>query len=499
MPNLPLITDDFHAFVRALVLRYEPEDISEATNIPVEDINRWYRGENHYYPQAENRLYGFCINHQAFDLIEPHLPSFDKREAFDFESAPLGDDIQPPQVELINRPTRIAGYAVNFPFGISASVLTRNSKAIAFYAARGFDILTYKTVRSVKRIAHDPPNWAFVLPESVEKFSPPFEHPVIGDRDYWPDDPQQATMANSFGIPSMEPDLWQPDVEAAKRSLHKGQILIVSVVASPSMQGWSEKALTEDFVRVALQAKEAGADIVEANYSCPNTQGDPSGLLYKDPEMSGRVSREVSRTLGTTPLFVKIGYLPQDQLTDFVSHNQRHIRGIVAINTISAPVESPGGTQLFPDSGPIQRRYAGVSGAAIRPLAIEVVRDLVDIRKREKAIDEFDIIAVGGVGLPQHVFDYLDIGANAVEACTAAYLNPYIAVDTRLQLLKRKTEQEAGKIEKGPTQEGLVTKKPTVAELVKRIVNGRDPLDELQAAVHLVERSKELREKVEDK
>jgi len=439
MPLFSLI-DDFSGFVRALTDRYTVEDITHGTGISIEKLEQWRRGGNHYRPQEEWLLYGFCVNRQDFDLLGPVLPTFDRQGPFDLAAPPVGANIEPPHVQLCNRPTKIAGHTVNFPFGISASILTRNAKTIAFYAARGFDILTSKTVRSIKRDPHPTPYWVFIRSNDIDKVKPPFEERIVGeDRHYWPNDPRYAAMANSFGIPSPEPGIWQREVAEAKQSLHAGQILIVSVTASPTPGDRSEKTLIDDFVRVAVQAKEAGADIVEANYSCPNTPGDPTGELYQDLELSGKVSAAIARALADTPLFVKIGYLDEPLLAKFVRHNRAYIRGIVAINTISMSVVSPSGAQLFPGSG---RERAGIYGVAIRPWAHEVVRNLVAIREQEKAENEFAIIAVGGVNTSRDIYDYLNLGADAVESCTAAYLNPYLAIETRLQLSKLKGNRE---------------------------------------------------------
>jgi len=70
----------------------------------------------------------------------------------------LGNDV--PTVP--ETPTkRFLGLAVGSRFGIAAGLLP-NSRWIGPYARRGFDLLTYKTVRSVARASHPMPNWVFV-------------------------------------------------------------------------------------------------------------------------------------------------------------------------------------------------------------------------------------------------------------------------------------------------------------------------------------------------
>jgi dihydroorotate dehydrogenase (NAD+) catalytic subunit len=427
---LPLIpTDDFPGFIRALLAKYGLDEVAQVTSIPTDRLLRWGQGENHHRPADENLLYGFCVNRREFDLIWPHLPSYDRQNAYNPAAPPLGYDLTPPQVRLLKRPTRIAGLEVNFPFGISASVLTRNSDTIRFYASRGFDLLTYKTVRSTPKPAHHPPNWVFIDAQSIDHVKPPFDQPVIGDPYFYPSDVDNAAMANSYGVPSQDPDVWQRDVEASKQYLSSGQVLIVSVVATLPSGSWTQDDMVNDFVKVSRQAKEAGADIVEVNFSCPNTPGEQAGQIYHDPELAGRICAEVKRqALPGFPLLVKIGYLERQPLVEFVRQTQRHVQGIVAINTISMPVNATDGTELFPG-----RREAGISGPAIRRWARQTVADLVEVREEEGTTDDLAVIAVGGVTSPRDVYDYLNIGADAVESCTGAYLNPNLAIEARAE------------------------------------------------------------------
>src|SRR4026208_1694585 len=57
--------------------------------------------------------------------------------------------------------TSFLGLKVRSRLGIPAGLLL-NSKWIDAYAKRGWDILTYKTVRSAHRPCYPLPNWVFV-------------------------------------------------------------------------------------------------------------------------------------------------------------------------------------------------------------------------------------------------------------------------------------------------------------------------------------------------
>lgn len=206
------------------------------------------------------------------------------------------------------------------------------------------------------------------------------------------------------------------------------QVLIVSVLASDTSD---EAAMKADYVRTALLAKRAGGQIVELNYSCPNVRGDPAGEVYQNPARAGRIAEAVKQALGDTPLFVKIGYLPAPTLREFFEETYRHIDGIVAINTISAPIIDKDGKPTFGENRPT----AGVSGFAIKPWAWDVNRNLVQLRSeyQSRLPQPMTLIALGGVLTPQDVQDYLDLGVDAVESCTGAFLNPNLGLETRSQ------------------------------------------------------------------
>jgi dihydroorotate dehydrogenase (NAD+) catalytic subunit len=402
--------------------------LAEELEVSEDTVRHWKADKREYSPQELWRIVRSAYKYGFFDLLTEHgVPpiSYDITAPFNLLAAPLGADEALPVVPLIKRPTEIAGFPVDFPLGLPASVLAANSKWIEFYALRGFDILTYKTVRSVYRKEHPWPNWVFL--RDPAEMLPPFDQKQIGFPDFWPSDLTHVSMGNSFGIPSLAPEAWEEDVRRARAVVREGhQVLIVSVTASKNDR---ENAIEEDFVATSVMAKNAGADIVEANYSCPNVPGDPIGEVYQKPEFAGRISRAIKKAIGPTPLFIKIGYLALPQLQAFLQHNAEWIDGLVAINTISTNVVDDKGSETFPG-----RPRAGISGWAIKARAHEVARSLVTLRPEiERSFSKrFALLGVGGVITAQDVDDFLAIGVDAVESCTGAFLNPLLGLDVRL-------------------------------------------------------------------
>ena len=148
---------------------------------------------------------------------------------------------------------------MNSPLGIPAGPLL-NSRWIQYYASLGFDVLTYKTVRSSERKCYGLPNLLPVdgepVPEEGRELRASRGEPT-------------NTWAISFGMPSKDPSVWRKDVEKARLGLSQGQVLVVSVVASPQ-PGWSVEQVADDFAKCAKWAVESGAHAVEPNLSCPN-------------------------------------------------------------------------------------------------------------------------------------------------------------------------------------------------------------------------------------
>lgn len=366
--------------------------------------------------------------------MEPKRMPLDLDEEFALTMLPTSTDYQP--LELAELPCLlrdIAGFEVSFPLGVPASVITANSHWIEFYGGRGFDILTYKTVRSHVQSVHPPPNWLFLREET--QLTQQGQGPLVVTGTTAPTNWKRATMVNSYGVPSLEPGWWVKEVQSARGKLEgERQVLLVSIQGSSSS---GEKALTDDFVKTALLAKGAGAQIVEANFSCPNIPGEVCGELYADAERAGRVAAAIKDSLADTPLFVKIGYLPQSGLSDLYQSLCDHVDGIVAINTISAPVFNAKGEQAFPDGAPgVSRLTGGISGHAVKPWAKEVCRHLVQLRRAHRS-KRLTILAAGGVLAAQDVFEYLRLGVDGVQSCTGALLNPYLAYDARTLLSQR--------------------------------------------------------------
>lgn len=399
-------------------------------------------------------------------IPENGLPpvSYRLTDDVDLERNPPGCELPLPHVTLQKRPTKIAGYDVDFPLGLPASVIAANASYLKFYAQRGFDILTYKTVRSRSQQPHVHPQWAFldsVQAQLSQEVALTGSYQMVGRLGHsFPTDRACTSMANSFGIPSLAPKWWMEDVAAAKSHMIRGsQVLIVSVMATVGED--SAEAIQKDFVLTSKMATEAGADIIELNFSCPNTK-ERSGDIYHYPADAGEIAKLVKADT-KLPVFVKIGFLPEPKLREFVKVVSPSIDGVVAINTVSLPVKDQRGVDLFPG-----RAKAGVSGWAIQKIAHESARNLVKIRDDLGRRDTLDVLGLGGVLTPDDFWEMLGTGVTAVETCTGAFLDPLLGFKIRqatsveqFELDSGRDSMEGDRINFGAKDSGAVEAAPT--------------------------------------
>ena len=338
------------------------------------------------------------------------LPGYDWHQSYDwnFEHAPT-----PPAVEEPTIAGRwdFCGLPVASPLGIAAGPLL-NGRWILYYAALGFDVLTYKTVRSRFRACYSMPNLQPVVSQPLHR-----SEAVLSTSTN-----MEGSWAVSFGMPSKTPDVWRADVEATRRALPPNKVLSVSVVATPE-PNWTRDDLAEDFARCAKWAADAGADCVEANFSCPNVSS-ADGQIFQQPEVAALVAARLREAVGRKPLLLKIGHVSDEALaTNLCRAVVPHADVLVIVNCVSAAVVDRSGRPMFD----AQKR--GIAGEVIRDAALDQVRLFARIVHSEKL--RLRLVGVGGIGTAEHVRAHIDAGSHAVQLATAAMIDPAVGLRIR--------------------------------------------------------------------
>ncbi|MBI2674300.1 MAG: hypothetical protein HYX22_00980 [Candidatus Yanofskybacteria bacterium] len=311
----------------------------------------------------------------------------------------------------------IFGKKLNSPIGIPAGPLL-NGKFIKAALDKGFDVPMQKTLRTRVKKSHPWPNVLAVRIDGELTLEKAQER-LIADKDYR----EPLSITNSFGNPSYSPDFWQTDLKDAVSYAKPGQM----VTASWEGTDWDnagEKALIEDWKLGARLLRETGVEMMEMNFSCPNK--GTTNLLCHDLEMSRKIAEAVKPETEGIPLAVKMSYMSENYLQQFVKELSGTVDAFSAINTIAAEVVDENGNQALP--GPSRLR-SGVCGSAIKWAGLDMARRLKSLRDELDA--KYVIIGVGGVMTPKDYKEYRDAGADIIMSATGAMWNPLLAIDIK--------------------------------------------------------------------
>lgn len=206
----------------------------------------------------------------------------------------------------------------------------------------------------------------------------------------------EAGMLNAVGYSN-------PGVDKAAREFVNLQDIGVPVIAS--VVGTHK----DDFVRVVEGLSGAGFSAIEIPLSCPHTPG--FGLLAGQgtPQATFDITSGV-RKITSLPIFIKLSPNIPDICTVAKAAEDAGANAITAVNSMG-----PGMIINIEAQKPILNfKVGGVTGDALRPIAIRCIYDLY------KAI-KIPIIGVGGVSTGRHAIEMMMAGASAVGIGTGVY------------------------------------------------------------------------------
>ena len=205
----------------------------------------------------------------------------------------------------------------------------------------------------------------------------------------------ECGFLNAMGLPNPSYDAFLQELEFAKKG--------TSVPVIASIFGGD----ADDFLKVADGLSPAKPDAFELNVSCPHAEGY-GAMIGSDPYVVEEITHAVCDSVDV-PVWVKL----TPNVTDIATIGEAAERGgadaVVAINTVRAmAIDIATG---YPILG---NRFGGLSGAAIKPIAVKCVYDLY-------AALDIPIIGVGGVSTWQDAVEMIMAGASAVQVGSAVF------------------------------------------------------------------------------
>ena len=166
-----------------------------------------------------------------------------------------------------------------------------------------------------------------------------------------------------------------------------------------------------EYEQAVARLSDSSVDAIELNVSCPNvSRGVPLG---EDARRTAQVVR-LARRACDRPLWVKLP--PEGGVAVARAAQEEGADAVSAVNTFrGTAIDIETGRPVFANV------VAGLSGPAIKPIALRIVYELVSVLR-------IPVVGIGGIGNRQDALEFIMAGAHAVQVGTANFIDPLSAV-----------------------------------------------------------------------
>ncbi len=270
---------------------------------------------------------------------------------------------------MVDLSASLSGIRFKNPTVLPAGILGVTASSLARAASMGAGAVTTKSVGPERREGH--------------------KNPVVVEVD--------GSLLNAVGLSCPGLD---ESVEELKKAVKAAHVPLIA-----SFYGRT----VEEFGLVAERISEAKPDFIEANISCPNIEDEYGKPFGTSCELAAKVVSEV-KDVSRIPLIVKLTPNVSDIKSIALSVEEAGADCISAVNTVG-----PGMYIDVRSAKPVlSNRAGGLSGPAIRPIAVRCVYDIYEVV-------DVPIIGMGGVSSGRDVAEMLLAGASAVGIGTAVW------------------------------------------------------------------------------
>lgn len=281
----------------------------------------------------------------------------------------------------INLRTNFCGLSCENPFFLSSSVVASNYEMIAKAFEMGWAGVAFKTIGTF-------------VPEEVS--------------------PRFATIrkeGNSFigfkNIEQISDHTLEENLEYLRRLKrdYPTKIIIASIL------GQNE----EEWTYLAEKMTEAGADIIECNFSCPHMTGEGLGSdVGQNPELVALYTAATRK--GTQlPILAKMTPNIGNMEVPAIAAMKSGATGIAAINTIKSIMNI--NLDDFTSEPQVDGKscIGGYSGKTVKPIALRFIHDM----KKHPYLKETPISGMGGIETWRDAAEFLALGCGNLQVTTA--------------------------------------------------------------------------------
>jgi dihydroorotate dehydrogenase (NAD+) catalytic subunit len=175
-------------------------------------------------------------------------------------------------------------------------------------------------------------------------------------------------------------------------------------------------AEADEYIKGASVLNESSIDMIELNISCPNVKA--GGMAFGlDPGTAAALVAAVKRVCTKKPLIVKLSPNAPSLSAVSLSCVRAGADALSLINSFkSMAIDTVNRKPVFENTS------AGLSGPAIRPIALCMVWELFKTLKEAKAY--VPVIGIGGIACTNDALEFLMAGASAIQVGSATFVNP---------------------------------------------------------------------------
>lgn len=312
------------------------------------------------------------------------------------------------------------------PFFLSSSIVAGDYDMCARALEMGWGGVVFKTV-------------GFLIPEEV---SPRFDAigkegtPFIGFKNL------EQISDHSLG--------YNLEVFRRLKKNYPNKILVVSIMGQNNAE----------WVKLARLVTEAGADIIECNFSCPHMSGDGLGSdVGQNPELVKRYTELVSSATNV-PVLAKMTPNIGNIELPAIAAAEGGASGIAAINTIKSILGIDTDTLVSYPSISGKCAVSGYSGKAVKPIALRFISDLAHCER----LSEMELSGIGGIETWHDALEFILLGCKNIQITTAVMQYGYRIIEDLISGTKHYMSSHGIKC---------------ISQLVGAAVNNIIPADEL--------------------
>ena len=252
---------------------------------------------------------------------------------------------------------------------------------------------------------------AILKTTSIEGTRVDLAYPMMSSFDH--DGKKLFGMGNIDLISEHHVDLVEYNVRVLKKEFPD------KMVAASIMAGRKE-----DWQKLVERLEQAGADLIECSFSCPqgNIGEDPGKMLAQSisaTETTARWVKEASRNL---PISIKI----TPHVTDIVDVARAVKKSGADALTASNSLQALMGIDIrsfvpHPHLGG-KSTYSGLTGPAIKPITLRTIAEIA------RNVD-IPILGTGGASTWSDAVEFMAVGAGCVEFCTVVMHHGFQVID----------------------------------------------------------------------